>query len=136
LDFVHQNFWLVMMAVTSGIMLAFPKLMGSLGGVPEVDVTQAVQMINHENAMVLDVREPSEFAAGHIANAHLVPLGQVKDGIKTLEKFRNQAIVVSCRSGNRSGTACGILRKAGFTRVYNLSGGMIAWQKAQMPTVK
>jgi rhodanese-related sulfurtransferase len=136
LDFVHQNFWLIIMTVTSGVMLAFPKLLGSVGGVPEVDVTQAVQMINHENAVVLDVREPSEFAAGHIANAHLVPLGQVKDSIKTLEKFRNQAVVVSCRSGNRSGTACSILRKAGFTRVYNLSGGIIAWQKAQMPTVK
>ncbi len=136
MDFVHQNFWLILMALTSGVMLAFPNLFGKISGVSEADVTQAIQLINHDNALVLDVREHNEFNAGHIASARHIPLGQLKDGIKTLEKFKDQPIVVNCRSGSRSATACGMLRKAGFSQVYNLTGGILAWQKAQMPTVK
>lgn len=136
MDFVHQNFWLIMIVLTSGVMLAFPNLFGKIGGQSEVDVTQAVQLINHENAMVLDVREHSEFNQGHIASARHIPLGQLRDSVRTLDKFREQPIVVNCRSGRRSASACALLRKEGFTRVYNLSGGIQAWQRSNMPVVK
>ncbi len=117
-------------------MLAFPNLFGKMSGASDVDVTQAVQLINHENALVLDVREHNEYNAGHIANSRHIPLGQLKDSIKLLDKYRDQTVVVSCRSGNRSASACAILRKEGFSRVHNLAGGIVAWQKAQMPTAK
>ncbi len=136
MDFVHQNFWLILMALASGIMLVFPDLFGKLSGVAEVDVTQAVQLINHDNALVLDVREHNEFNDGHIANARLIPLGQLKDSVQTLEKYRDQPIVINCRSGKRSATACALLSKAGFSRVYNLTGSILAWQRSKMPTVK
>ena len=132
--FVHQNFWLIMIVLTSGIMLAFPNLFSGMAGIAAVDISQAIQMINHDDALVLDVREHNEFNAGHIAGSRHIPLGQLKDNLHLLEKFKEQPIVVNCRSGNRSAAACGILKKAGFSRVYNLSGGIVAWQRQQMPT--
>ena len=136
MDFVQHNIWLIVLAVFSGLMLLFPNLRGKLSGAVEVDAGGAVQLINHDNALVLDVREANEFNSGHIANAKHIPLGQLNNDIKILEKYKDQTIVVNCRSGSRSAAACSILRKQGFTKVYNLAGGILAWQQAQMPTVK
>lgn len=134
--FVQQNLMLIFTVTTSGIMLLVPNIFSKLTGATDVDITQAVQLINHDNALVLDVREQNEYNAGHIANSRHIPLGQLKDSINMLDKFKDQAIVVNCRSGNRSASACAILRKQGFSRVYNLAGGIAAWQRAQMPVNK
>ncbi|ARU31171.1 hypothetical protein CAP31_05390 [Sulfuriferula sp. AH1] len=136
MDFVQHNIWLIVLAVFSGFMLIFPSLRGKISGTSEVDTTGAVQLINHENAIVLDVREANEFSSGHIADAKHIPVGQLANSLKPLEKYKDQAIVVNCRSGARSSTACGVLRKNGFTKVYNLKGGILAWQQAGLPTVK
>ncbi len=136
MNFIQHNIWLVIIAVLSGFMLIFPGLRGKASGAGEVDPTGAVQLINHENALVLDVREANEFSSGHIANAKHIPLGQLSDSAKTLEKYKERPIVVNCRSGSRSAMACSTLSKLGFTKVYNLKGGILAWQQAQMPTVK
>ncbi|BBP00106.1 rhodanese-like domain-containing protein [Sulfuriferula nivalis] len=134
MEFVQSNIWLIILAAFSGFMLLFPNMRSKLGGGQEVDATEAVQLINHENALVLDVREFNEFSAGHIANAKHIPVGQLADSIKTLEKHKELTIVVNCRSGGRSAMACSVLRKNGFTKVYNLRGGITAWQQANLPT--
>lgn len=136
MDFVQHNIWLIVLAAFSGFMLIFPSLRGKISGAEEVDTTGAVQLINHDNAIVLDVREANEFSSGHIAEAKHIPVGQLGNSLKTLEKYKDQAIVVNCRSGARSAMACGVLRKNGFTKVYNLKGGIQAWQQAGLPTVK
>ncbi len=136
MDFVQHNIWLIVLAAFSGFMLIFPSLRGKISGASEVDATGAVQLINHENAIVLDVREADEFNSGHIADAKHIPVGQLANGLKPLEKYKDQTIVVNCRSGARSSMACGILRKNGFTKVFNLKGGILAWQQAGLPTVK
>jgi rhodanese-related sulfurtransferase len=102
-------------------------------GIKEVDSIAALQLINHKNALVLDVREEDEYKAGHVLNSTLIPLGKLKGRIGELEKYRDRAIVVVCRSGIRSATACVTLGKQGFTQAYNLSGGVNAWQKAKLP---
>lgn len=136
MEFLQNNIWLVLLAAFSGIMLVLPSLKGKLSGALAVEPTQAVQLINHQDALVLDVREANEFAAGHIANARHIPLSQLSDNLKSLEKHKDKAIVVNCRSDARSAMACGTLRKHGFTQVYNLKGGIMAWQQAGLPTVK
>ena len=105
-------------------------------GVNEVNTAEALQLINHKNAFVLDVREPNEFKGGHVLNSRLIPLGKLKERMGELEKYKDQPIVVVCRSGNRSGTACFLLGKQGFSQVYTLAGGILAWQKAKLPLVK
>jgi rhodanese-related sulfurtransferase len=111
-------------------------LFGRISGVKQVSPQEAVLLFNHEDAMVLDVREQSEWLDGHISKAKHIPLGQLKNRLADLDKFKNKPIVAVCRSGNRSGRACGILKKAGFENVHNLSGGMMAWQQAGLPHEK
>jgi rhodanese-related sulfurtransferase len=82
------------------------------------------------------VREEDEYKAGHVLNSTLIPLGKLKQRIGELEKFRDRPVVVVCRSGNRSATACATLGKQGFTQAYNLAGGVNAWQKAKLPLEK
>jgi rhodanese-related sulfurtransferase len=105
-------------------------------GIKDLDVAAAVQLINHKNALVLDVREPSEYNNGHLLNAKLLPLGKLNERVAELEKYKEQPILVVCRSGNRSGSACAILAKHGYAQAYNLAGGVTAWQSSNMPLEK
>jgi rhodanese-related sulfurtransferase len=137
MDFVVQNIWLFLLAGLSGFMLlGGGGLFGRLSGVKQIGAQEAVLLFNHEDALVLDVREQSEWADGHIAKAKHIPLGQLKNRLTDLEKFKGKPIVAVCRSGNRSGSACGILKKAGFENVHNLAGGMGAWEQAGLPKEK
>jgi rhodanese-related sulfurtransferase len=136
MDFVIQNIWLFLLVILSGFMLFGGGLFGRISGVKQVSPQEAVLLFNHEDAMVLDVREQSEWLDGHISKAKHIPLGQLKNRLADLDKFKNKPIVAVCRSGNRSGSACGILKKAGFENVHNLSGGMMAWQQAGLPHEK
>jgi rhodanese-related sulfurtransferase len=84
-----------------------------------------------EPLFVLDVREPEEFAEARIAGSTLIPLGQL--AIRAGEIPRDRPVVAVCRSGNRSGVATEMLRRAGFADVRNMRGGMIAWARAGLP---
>ena len=95
-----------------------------------------MQLINHKNAFILDVRQPEEYKNGHLLNSQLIPLGNLQARIGELAKYKDRPIVVVCRSGQRSGSACVTLAKQGFTQAYNLAGGVMAWQKANLPTQK
>jgi len=125
-----------MIAVTSGLMLLWSMFGNRVRGIKEVNSVEALQLINHKNALILDVREESEYKAGHILNAKLISLGKLTSRIGELERYREQSIVVVCRSGQRSASACATLGKQGFTQAYNLSGGVMAWQKSNLPLEK
>ncbi len=136
LQFITSNFLPISLVLMSGGMLIWSLLGSRMRGINEVDVNAALQLINHKNAFVLDVREESEYKTGHLLNAQLIPLGKLKARINELAKYKDKPVVVVCRSGNRSGNACVMLAKQGFTQSYNLAGGMMAWQKANLPTQK
>lgn len=137
MEFVTQNIWLILLVALSGFMLlGGGGMLGRLSGVKQVGPQEAVLLFNHDDALLLDVREQSEWADGHIAGAKHIPLGQLKNRIADLEKYKGKPIVAVCRSGNRSGHACGLLKKAGFENVNNLAGGMMAWEQAGMPKEK
>ena len=136
MQFISSNIFPIGMAVFSGIMLLWSYFGNHFKGVKEVNSSGALQLINHKNAVVLDVREPGEYESGHVLNSKLIPLGKLKERIGELEKYKDHSIVVLCRSGNRSGTACFILGKHGFNQAYNLAGGIQAWKKANLPVEK
>lgn len=136
MQFVIDNVFPISIAFLSGMMLFWSMFGNRIRGIKEVDSVAATQLINHKNALVLDVREESEYKAGHVLNAKLVPLGKLNERIGELEKYRDKPVVVVCRSGARSANACALLGKRGFAEVYNLAGGMIAWQKANLPVKK
>ena len=134
MDFIYQNILLIALVVVSGIALILPMLMGS--GANDVNPAAATLLINREDAQVIDVREAEEFAAGHLPEAKNVPLAKLADRISEIERFKDKPVIVCCASGMRSGKACGELRKLGFAKIHNLSGGIDAWVGAGYPVKK
>ncbi|MDP1927501.1 MAG: rhodanese-like domain-containing protein [Thiobacillus sp.] len=135
MQFLQDNWMLASLALASGAMLAWTFIGSKLSGVEQADTLKATRLYN-DDALVLDVREDKEFAAGHIPKAKHIPLGQLASRIKEIEKFKTKPVLVTCRSGQRSARACGMLKKAGFETVYNQAGGIIAWERANLPTTK
>ena len=132
-EFVRNNLLLIVVALVSGAMLLWPLFRKSTGG-PWVNTAEATHLINREDALVVDVRDPGEYGAGHILGAKNVPLSRLDDG--ELVKRKERPVIVYCDSGERAGKALSVLKKQGFARVVNLSGGIGAWQQAGLPVEK
>ena len=94
LDFLRENWMLVLLAVTSGAMLLRPSLAGAGGG-GKVSANEAVRLINREKGVLIDVCEPAEFAAGHPVGAKNVPFGSL-DGAKALPSNKTTPVIVTC----------------------------------------
>ena len=135
IQFLQQNWMLVAVTVVSGAMLVWSFVGAKLSGIEEADTLKATRLYN-DDALVLDVREDKEYAAGHIPKARHIPLGQLAGRLQELEKFKGKPILVTCRSGQRSARACRMLKKAGFETVYNQAGGIIAWERANLPVTQ
>jgi len=133
--FVMDNIFLVAVAFVSGAMLVWPLLRRGSGG-PSVNTLEATQLINRQDALVLDVREQAEYAQSHILNSRGLPLSQLETRLSDIEKFKDKPVIVYCASGSRSASAAATLRKHGFSNAVNLSGGFSAWQQAGLPVQK
>lgn len=135
-SFVKDNWWLFVMAVASGIGIIWPTIAKRMSGIPQLGVGDAVILLNRRDPVVLDVRSQGEFANGHLPHARLIPLGELKTRIGELDKFKDRPILVHCATGNRSHNAARLLKAAGFKEVFNMQGGVGAWQQAGMPLEK
>ena len=132
LEFATNNIWLVAAFVVVAAALAW-NLVSQSQDKSVVSPQKATTLINRSQAVVVDVRPIADFANGHIVNAHNIPSNGLKDQLKKLTKYQQKPVIMACRSGMTSATACSTLRKAGFTDVYNLKGGMQAWEEANLP---
>jgi rhodanese-related sulfurtransferase len=133
MQFLLENWVLILAAVVSGGMLLWPTLSG--GGGAGVSASEAVRLMNHEKATLIDVCDPAEYAAGHAVGARNVPVGSI-DGAKELPANKQLPVVVVCASGARALRAAGKLRKMGYENTRVLSGGMRAWREANLPVEK
>jgi rhodanese-related sulfurtransferase len=95
---------------------------------------QAATLTAEHKAVIVDVREDDEWQAQHIDGAIHLPLGQLNSRLKELEVYKNTTVIMQCRSGKRSAQAVDVLKAAGFPQVYNLEGGLLAWQKSGLTT--
>lgn len=130
----HPNLFLAF-GVVSGLLIW--NIWGEqITGIKSLLPQEATLLINHEEAIILDVRDDNEYIQGHILNSIHIPLNTLSDKIGRLDKYRNRPIIASCMSGNRSARACSTLKKNGFEKVHNLKGGVIAWQNANLPLIK
>ena len=121
-------------ALVSGGMLLWP-LVRRAGG-PWVSTLEATQLMNREDALVIDVRDADAYAKGHILGAKSVPLADLVRRASDLAKHKSKAVIVSCQNGDRSAGAAATLRQQGFSRVHPLNGGFAAWQQAGLPVEK
>ena len=132
-EFLLNNLALVALFLASGALLLWPDISRFAGGANGVGTLEATRLMNQPGTLVLDVGQPQEFAAGHLPKARHIPLGDLAARIGEIAKFKDKPVIVTCRSGARSGSACRALKKAGFTSVYNLKGGVPAWEQASLP---
>ncbi len=95
---------------------------------PSVDVHTTQALLDNPDVFMVDVREPDEYAAGHIPGITLIPVGEIADRLGELPT--DKEIILTCRTGNRSGQAAEFLRGLGFTNVHNMEGGIVAWREA------
>lgn len=133
MEFLTENIVLIVIAFASGAMLVWPLILRRSAG-PSLDTLGATRMINDSHAVVLDIRETAEFAAGHLPNAKNIPVAEL--GKRVAELPANKPVLVCCASGARAGRAASVLRDAGREQVFTLSGGIQAWRQAGLPVVK
>ena len=133
MEFIVQNWVLIAGIFFVIFMLLFEPLRLRLSGIETATVFDAVALSNHKDAIFVDVRESKEMATGVINGAYRVPLSSFEKNSTQLDKFKDKPVIVYCRSGNRSIGAGGKLKKKGFGQVYNLTGGILAWQKEKLP---
>lgn len=134
MEFLTENWMLIVIAVVSGAMLMVPGIGGS--GAAVIQPMKAVQMMNHEKAVVIDVCEPNEFAQGHVVGARNVPLGLLDKQLEATVKNKQLPLILVCASGMRSKRAVATAKKLGYENAYSLAGGMGAWRGANMPVGK
>lgn len=133
MDFLLENWLLVLLAATSGAMLLVPSLSGA--GAGKVTAAEAVRLINREKGVLVDVCEPAEYAAGHPMGSKNIPFGQL-EGHKSLPSNKATPVIVTCATGARAGRAAALLRKQGFEKAVSLAGGNRAWGDASLPVEK
>ncbi|MCY4754197.1 rhodanese-like domain-containing protein [Pelomonas aquatica] len=126
-----QNLVLILAALASGGMLLWPLLVSGSQGAA-VSTAAAVQLINREKGVLIDVSEPEEFAKAHAAGARNIPFGQI-EGHKALPSNKALPLVLVCPTGARAGRAAGMLRKLGYEKAQVLAGGLKAWREANLP---
>ncbi|MCP4077976.1 MAG: rhodanese-like domain-containing protein [Gammaproteobacteria bacterium] len=98
-----------------------------------VGPSAAISIINKNKTMLIDVRENNEITSGMLNGAIHIPLSGIGKRLSELDKYKDDSVVVYCRSGNRSGSVCRTLSGRGFEQVYNLAGGIMAWEDAHLP---
>lgn len=133
MEFLIDNWLWIALALASGIALALPQF--GRGGANAVSPQEAVQLMNREKAVVIDVCEPGEFAAGHVNGSRNIPLGSL-EGAKGVPTNKAQPVVLVCARGSRAQRAAAQLRRAGHEKVHVLAGGMAAWREAGLPVEK
>jgi rhodanese-related sulfurtransferase len=131
--FLLDTWYLFLVAAVSGGLLLWPTLgRARLGGGAQVSAAEAVRLINREKALLLDVSEPAEYAAGHAVGARSVPLGSLETS-NQLPKNKALPLVVMCPTGARASRAAATLQKLGFEKASALAGGLRAWREASLP---
>lgn len=136
LAFAAKN-WLLFAAFFAILAtLITTEILRLMRGVRSIDPQQAVRLLNDDEATMVDVRDPAEFRAGHITDARNLPVKEFDRRISELDRYRERTVIVCCQSGARSQSVATKLKKAGFAKVANLSGGMQSWTSANLPVVR
>jgi rhodanese-related sulfurtransferase len=133
-EFVMNNLALVALFLASGVMLFWPEIMKlSGGGGAEIGTLEATRLMN-QGSLVLDVRNEKDFAAGHLPKARHIPVRELANRVGEIGKFKEKPVIVT--GGQGAGMACRFLRRSGFNNVFQLKGGVAAWQQASLPLEK
>ncbi len=135
MKFILDNWMLMSLVLVSGGMLFWPVFKGATNG-GALTAEAAVQLINREKAVVIDVCEANEFAVGHVGGAKNIPLGQLAEKLPAMVKNKALPLILVCQSGMRSGRAVAVAKSLGYEQAQSLGGGLAAWKTANLPVQK
>ena len=130
-----DNWMLISVALASGGMLMWPLVAGSMNA-GALTASGAVQLINREKAVVIDVREADEFATGHMSGAKNVPLAQLDEKLPGAVKNKALPLILVCSTGARASRAVVVAKKLGYEQAQALGGGLKSWKDATLPLEK
>jgi rhodanese-related sulfurtransferase len=133
--FIIENWMVISVALMSGGMLLWPLVRGAAAG-GGLTAAGAVQLINREKAVVVDVREPDEFAAAHLGGARNIPLNALEEKLPLAVKNKALPLVLVCASGARAHRALAVAKKLGYEQAQVLGGGLKSWKDANLPVEK
>jgi len=132
--FLIDNWMLISVALASGAMLLWPVIQGATS--TGLSAAHAVQLINRERAVVVDVSDAQEFAAGHVGGARNVPVAQLEQRLPEVVKNKALPVILVCPSGARANRALAVAKKLGYEKAQVLAGGLKAWKEANLPVEK
>ena len=133
IEFISNHYLLSLALIVVTYLLLQDLIESTLNKFTGLSPLLAVTKMNSADTVIVDVRDPHEYIKGHIENSINLPLGKFSEKVSTLEKNKNQTIIVACQTGTRSVTACKTLTKAGFEQVFNITGGMQSWEDSKLP---
>ena len=134
MKFLIDNWMLISVALASGAMLLWPAIQGATS--TGLSAAHAVQLINRERAVVVDVGDAQEFAAGHVGGARNVPMAQLEKRLPEVVKNKGLPVILVCPSGARANRALAVAKKLGYEKAQVLAGGLKAWKEANLPVEK
>ena len=133
LEFVAQQ-WLLVAALLAAVGMLFFHETRKSG--PSLSPQQAINMVNGQDGLFLDLRDGVDYKQGHIVEALNIPVAKLPSRMAELEKYKARPIVLVCKMGQQASVAGKQLKAAGYEEVYKMSGGMMEWGNLQLPTVK
>lgn len=136
MQFVVNNWYLFLALFAVLFMLGWGPLRQLMYGIHRVSNAEAIRLVNHEQAVVVDVRETEEYRSGHIPKAVHLPLSGLSSGLSQLDKYKSRPVIVCCRTSQRSVRAAVMLRQKQFANVQVLAGGIVGWQGESLPVEK
>ena len=134
MKFIIDNWMLLSVALASGGMLLWPMIQGATGG--SLTAAGAVQLINRDKAVVVDVSEAEEYAQGHVGGAKNIPFSQLEEKLATTVKNKALPLILVCPTGARANRALAVAKKLGYEQAQALAGGLKAWKEASLPVEK
>ena len=135
MKFLIDNWMLISIALASGGMLAWPMVAGGINA-GALSASAAVQLINREKAVVVDVGEVEEYALGHVGGAKNVPFTQLEDKLAMTVKNKALPLILVCATGAKANRAVAVAKKLGYEQAQALGGGLKAWKEANLPLEK
>ena len=134
MKFILDNWMLIVIALSSGFFLLLPVVQNASAS--GISPTEAVQCMNREKGLVIDVSTKEEFSASHIKTSLSVPLEELEARLQSVAKNKSVPLIMVCESGTRSKRAQAVAQKLGYEKVHSLQGGLQAWKEANLPVSK
>lgn len=136
MNFIIKHWELSAAAVVVLLLILVEEFRGKVGGGNRLVPAEVTNLVNHEDAVAIDVREVNAYQNGHIAGAINMPQLEIQNDLKKLDKYKMKPVIFVCSNGQKSHALAVQLQKQGFEKVFSLAGGIPAWTQAELPLVK